>query len=104
LDAASAEFREVLAVDPKNIESLVNFGVVEKEAGRRDQSRTALKRALEIDPRNPDAHYNLALVEDESGNASQAVIHYKAFLQYGAVAHADLMAEVRKRIDTLNRN
>jgi tetratricopeptide (TPR) repeat protein len=103
LDSASAEFREVLAVDPRNIEALVNFGVVEKEAGRRDAARTSLKTALDLDPRNADAHYNLALVEDEAGNAAQALVHYKAFLQYGAVAHADLMEDVRKRVDAIAR-
>lgn len=103
LDSATAEFREVLSVDPRNIEALVNLAVSAKEAGHRDEARVALTKALELDPRNPDAHYNLALVEDEAGNGALAVSHYKSFLQYGAIAHADLMAEVRKRVDMLNR-
>jgi tetratricopeptide (TPR) repeat protein len=103
LDAATAEFREALSLDPKYVEALVNLAVAEKEAGRRDPARAALRRALELDSRNPDAHYNLALLEDEAGNGVQALSHYKSFLQFGAVAHADLMAEVRKRVDALNR-
>ena len=103
LDSATAEFREVLSVDPRNIEALVNLAVSAKEAGHRDEARAALTKALELDSRNPDAHYNLALVEDEAGNGALAVSHYKSFLQYGAIAHADLMAEVRKRVDMLNR-
>jgi Tfp pilus assembly protein PilF len=103
LDAANAEFRQVLALEPRNVEAYVNLGISEKEAGRPDQARAAFTRAIELDTRNPDAHYNLALLEDETGNPARAVVHYKAFLQYGAVAHADLMADVRKRIDSLNR-
>jgi tetratricopeptide (TPR) repeat protein len=103
LDSATAEFREVLSVDPRNIEAMVNLAVSAKEAGHRDEARAALTKALELDPRNSDAHYNLALVEDEAGNGAQAVSHYKSFLQYGAAIHADLMADVRKRVDLLNR-
>jgi Tfp pilus assembly protein PilF len=103
LDAATAEFREALSFEPRNIEALVNLAIAEREGGRRDAARTALNRALELDVSHADAHYNLALVEDEAGNTAAAIKHYRAFLQFGNAAHADLMADVRKRVDALNR-
>lgn len=56
---------------------------------------------MAIDPRNAEAHYNLGRLEDETGSRTQALSHYRAFLQYGAASHPALVADVRKRIDTL---
>jgi Tfp pilus assembly protein PilF len=60
-----------------------------------------LHRALAIDPRSAGSHYNLAIVADESGDAATAVEHYRAFLRYGTVTHADLAAQVRARLTAL---
>ena len=100
-EAAASEFRDALTLDPRNVESLVNLSLAEKDAGRRDDATTTLSRALEIDPRNAEAHYNLALIVDDMGDRTQALVHYRAFLQYGATGHPDLIGDVRKRIDTL---
>jgi len=98
LDAAASEFHAALAIDPKNVESLVNLSIVEREAGRRIEARAAIVRALEIDSHHAEAHYNLGLIEDEAGNRQQALVHYRAFLQYGAAGYPNLVAEVRKRV------
>jgi len=101
LDAAATQFHAALAIDPKNVESMVNLSTVEKEPGRSDAARGWLVRALQVDPRNAEAHYNLGLLEDEAGNHTQALVHYRAFLQYGAAIHPTLIGEVRKRISDL---
>ena len=103
LDAAASEFHAALAIDPKNVESLVNLSTVEKDAGRKDEARTALARALELDPRSAEAHYNLAVLEDEGGRSDRALRHYRAFIQYGTAGYPSLVAEVRKRVETLSR-
>ncbi|HMB81198.1 MAG TPA: tetratricopeptide repeat protein, partial [Vicinamibacterales bacterium] len=60
-----------------------------------------LRRALAIDPRNAGSHYNLAVVADEGGDAATAIEHYRAFLRFGTVTHADLVGRVRARLTTL---
>ena len=99
--AAAAEFRVALAADPRNVESLVNLALVQKAAGRVADARDLLRRALAIDPRNAGSHYNLAVVADESGDAATAIEHYRAFLRFGTVTHADLVGRVRARLTTL---
>ena len=102
LDTAATQFHAALAIDPKNVESMVNLSTVEKESGRRDQARAWLTRALDADPRNAEGHYNLGLLEDEAGNRAQAIAHYRAFLQYGAANHASLVGDVRARLQKLD--
>jgi Tfp pilus assembly protein PilF len=99
--AAASEFRVALGSDPRNVESLVNLALLQKAAGRVTDARDLLRRALAIDPRNAGSHYNLAVVDDEGGNAAAAIEHYRAFLRFGAVAHADLVGRVRARLTTL---
>ena len=99
--AAAAEFRVALAADPRNVESLVNLALVQKAAGRAADARDLLRRAVAIDPRNAGSHYNLAVVADEGGDAATAIEHYRAFLRFGTVSHADLAARVRARLTTL---
>jgi protein O-GlcNAc transferase len=99
--AAASEFRVALGSDPRNVESLVNLALLQKAAGRVADARDLLRRALAIDPRNAGSHYNLAVVDDEGGNAAAAIEHYRAFLRFGSVAHADLVARVRARLTTL---
>jgi Tfp pilus assembly protein PilF len=99
--AAASEFRVALGADPRNVESLVNLALLQKAAGRVTDARDLLRRALAIDPRNAGSHYNLAVVDDEGGNAAAAIEHYRAFLRFGAVTHADLVSRVRARLTTL---
>jgi tetratricopeptide (TPR) repeat protein len=100
-DAAAAEFRVALTADSRNVESLVNLALIHRGAGRIADARDLLRRALSINPRNAGLHYNLAVVADESGDVTTAIEHYRAFLRYGAVTHADLATHVRARLATL---
>ena len=101
LDAAAAEFRVAIAADARNVESVVNLALTQKAAGRLADARDLLRRALAIDPRSAGAHYNLAVVADEGGDVATAIEHYRGFLRFGTVAHADLVARVRTRLSAL---
>jgi Tfp pilus assembly protein PilF len=100
-EAAMAEFRVALSSDPRNVESLVNLALAQRSAGRTADARDLLRRAIQIDPRNAGSHYNLAVVADENGDASTAIEHYRLFLRWGAVAHPELVAQVRARLSAL---
>jgi len=103
LELAASEFHAALSMEPKNVESLVNLSTVEREAGRLDEARATVLRALVMDSGNAEAHYNLGLIEDEAGNKQRALVHYRAFLQFGAAGYPTLVAEVRKRVDVLSK-
>ena len=98
---AIARAESGLAADPRNVESLVNLALVQKSAGRLADARMLLRRALAIDPRSAGSHYNLAVVADESGDVSMAIEHYRAFLRFGTVTHAELAGPVRARLTAL---
>ena len=100
-DAASGELRVALATEPRNVESMVNMALVQKASGHGADARDLLQRAVGVEPRNAGAHYNLAVVADEAGDAAMAIEHYRAFLKFGAVAHADLVTPVRARLAAL---
>ena len=79
----------------------MNLALLQKAAGRVADARDLLRRALAIDPRSAGSHYNLAVVADEGGDEATAIEHYRAFLRFGTVSHADLVGRVRARLTTL---
>jgi Flp pilus assembly protein TadD len=101
LDAATGELRIALATEPRNVESIVNMALVQKASGHPADARDLLQRAVSVEPRNAGAHYNLAVVADEAGDAAAAIEHYRAFLKFGTLAHADLVSPVRARLAAL---
>jgi len=101
LENAAAEFGVALAADPRNVESLVNLALVQRAAGRTAEARDLLRPRAADRSASSGSHYNLAVVADESGDAATAIEHYRAFLRFGTVAHADLAARVRARLTAL---
>ena len=58
-DAASAQAREALTLDPRNGDALVNLALAQKASGQQGDAQGSLRRALELNPRSAAAHYNL---------------------------------------------
>ena len=56
LDDAAAELKVALAIDARNIESLVNLALVQKAAGRTAEARDLLRRSVSFDPRHARSH------------------------------------------------
>lgn len=51
-----AEANQALALDPRNVEALIELGALAQAEGRVADARAALERALAIDPSSADAH------------------------------------------------
>ena len=60
LDRAERLYRDVLQVEPDNVEALNLLGVILQDRGKIDESIVLISRALELDPDFPDALANLA--------------------------------------------
>lgn len=72
LKKAIDEYQKISALDPKDIDSLVMLGRLEKVAQNSTEAEKAYKKALEIDPNNEDALTGLAIVYGDQGNTSEA--------------------------------
>jgi tetratricopeptide (TPR) repeat protein len=97
-DAAAAEARAALQVDPRNADAMVNLSLAQSAAGQPSDAQGSLRRALEIDPRNAAAHYNLARHLEAAGELSSAIAHYNQFMQFAAAEQTGFAADVRTRI------
>lgn len=101
LDAAAAQLKVALGIDPGNIQALVNLALVHKASGRTAEARELLQRAVATQPHHAGSHYNLAVVADEGGDLATAAAHYRAFLEYGAENYPELASAVRVRLAAL---
>jgi tetratricopeptide (TPR) repeat protein len=75
LDAALEQYKEVLRINPKDVDSLVNTGNLLFGKGRYDEAMAYYERALEINPANPEAHVNMAVVLAKQGKMDEAIEH-----------------------------
>ena len=101
LDAAAAQLKVALVIDPGNIQALVNLALVHKASDRTAEARELLQRAVATHPHHAGSHYNLAVVADEGGDTVTAAAHDRAFLEYGAENYPELASAVRLRLATL---
>jgi len=76
LDAALAEFRQALALDPRDAVSSDRIGVVLAESGQVEAAAAEFERAIGLDPRLPDPHFHLGLAHDRSGRTQEAIARY----------------------------
>ncbi|RLA95539.1 MAG: hypothetical protein DRG69_03315, partial [Deltaproteobacteria bacterium] len=72
LEEALRLYSLILRRDPRNLEALVNRGVVLKRLGRLQKAERDLRRALEISPREETALNALGALEMERGRLAEA--------------------------------
>jgi len=72
LKKAIEQYQKISDLDPKDTESLVMLGRLQKVAQNTVDSEKAYKRALAIDPENEDALTGLAMVYADRGGTSEA--------------------------------
>ena len=76
IDAAIAEFRESLRLNPASAPTQYNLGFALSARGRRDEARRHSSAALRIDPDYAQAHNNLGALLQIAGQTDAALEHY----------------------------
>jgi len=72
LGSGNAEYRRVLRLDPRHVDSLINLaGNIGDQ--NRQEARRLIDRALQLDPKSPQAHFNLALLLRNGGDPKGAM-------------------------------
>lgn len=66
IDRAIDEFDKALALEPDNVEVIVELGSLHAGAGRLQQAATYYRKAISIDPHCGSANYGLALLRDDT--------------------------------------
>jgi protein O-GlcNAc transferase len=76
LPEAEAAYREMLAVDPENIDALHFLGVISHQRGEHGGAAELISRALGRNPSNAPAHNNLGNALGAQGKLNEAVVSY----------------------------
>jgi tetratricopeptide (TPR) repeat protein len=85
---AYAQYQKMLAHWPRNIDALVNYGLLAQRLGHGDDAIDSWQQAIDVDPGQANAQLYLAQALDGRGEAQAAARHYRAYLQIVA-AHRD---------------
>ncbi len=76
LSEAEAAYREMLAVDPDNIDALHFLGVISHQRGEHGRAAELISRALSRNPSNAPAHNNFGNALGAQGKLNEAVVSY----------------------------
>jgi tetratricopeptide (TPR) repeat protein len=72
-EKATAAFRQVLAVNSRDVRALMGAGLAAHLLGRDDQAVSSLKRALQVEPGNVQASYLLGPIAYGQGDLDLAI-------------------------------
>jgi tetratricopeptide (TPR) repeat protein len=76
LDEAAADYRQALALDPRNKFAFFDLGVIDHTQGRPDAAENNYRLALAIDPNFWNALFNLAILRTAAGSNDEATALY----------------------------
>ena len=82
---AYAQYQKILVRWPRNIDALVNYGLLAQRLGRGDEAIDSWQRAVDVDPSQANPQLYLAQGLDQHGEAQAAARHYRVYLQILAV-------------------
>jgi tetratricopeptide (TPR) repeat protein len=85
---AYAQYQKMLGRWPRNVDGLVNYGLLAQRQGHSEEAIDSWHRAIDIDPGQANAQLYLAQALDARGETQAAARHYRAYLQIVA-AHRD---------------
>lgn len=97
LDAANRDLKEALALAPGNVNSLMNFGMLQWKLGQKDAARDTFTKILDLDKNNRQALSALGYLARDAGDtklarvyfARAAAAHPKDFAPYLALGDLD---------------
>jgi tetratricopeptide (TPR) repeat protein len=76
LDAATAEYREAIRIDPGYAAAHVSLGMALGAQGKNEESISEFRQALRLDPALAAAHNNLAVALEGLGRTDEALTSY----------------------------
>jgi tetratricopeptide (TPR) repeat protein len=85
---ASAQYQKMLGRWPRNVDALVNYGLLAQRQGHGDEAIDNWQRVIDIDPGQANAQIYLAQALEGRGETQASARHYRAYLQIVA-AHRD---------------
>jgi tetratricopeptide (TPR) repeat protein len=78
---AYALYRQLLARSPRDVDSLVNYGLLAQRLGHEEEAVDSWQRAVDTDPMQTNAQLYLAQALENRGEVQASARHYRAYLQ-----------------------
>jgi len=82
---AYAQYRRMLSRWPRNVDALVNYGILAQRQGQGQEAIDSWQQAIATDPGQANAQIYLAQALEAQGEAQAAARHYRSYLQIVAV-------------------
>ncbi|MFQ5963146.1 MAG: tetratricopeptide repeat protein [Candidatus Scalinduaceae bacterium] len=82
LDKAIEEFKEVIEIDPEDVNAYYNLGNAYVDKGMFNEAISAYKRAIEINPEFIDAYLNLGMIYLNKDLTDEVISLYKQALKH----------------------
>src|SRR5271163_2117450 len=88
----------MLLIFPRDIDALVNYGLLAGHLGHADEAVASWEKAEQVDPNQPNPHLYLAEALDQKGQGAEAAGQWQAFLRSAAAHPGDPAAEATQQI------
>lgn len=76
LDAANRDLQEALSLTPRNVNSLMNFGMLQWKLGQKDAARDTFTKVLNLDKNNRQALSGLGYLARDAGDTKLAAVYF----------------------------
>jgi tetratricopeptide (TPR) repeat protein len=86
---AYAHYAKMLTMFPRDVDALVNYGVLAARLGHPDDAIDSWEKAVDVDPGQPNPHLYLAEAFEQRGEHAAAANHWAEFLRFAAAHPGD---------------
>jgi predicted O-linked N-acetylglucosamine transferase (SPINDLY family) len=97
LGQAEQQYRQILAVEPNNVDAIHLLGVVALQTGKFETAEAYIRQALDLKPDWPEAHSNLGAALHYRGMVDEAIASYYRAVQLRPT-YADAYANIGKAL------
>lgn len=98
---AADEAQRAVAASPDDPSTLVEYGLILRDADRREEAVAALREAMQRNPHDPRIPFNLGLVLTELGKPAEAREAFARFVAIAPTSYDRQMNDAKQRLATL---
>jgi len=91
-------YRKMLEMFPRDVDALVNYGLLAARLGHPEEAVDSWERAVDLNPNQANAQLYLAEALDQKGEPVAAARHWEAFLRLAALRPNDSIATTRQEV------